>query len=301
MILSKEKLLEYNLAGLIPGPEENEDAFAERADYCLNLKNQIPQMLAHELPFSAKESQASEEVLKAGCEKAYHLYAIFPQWVPLFFSNYKLPFWQGGCAWIFQQKQDSPTSAFFQLRQKFLTSKNYLGLYDRDELIAHELSHVGRMMFEEPKFEEILAYRSSNSSLRKFLGPIIQSSYESTLFVLAISMLIAIDIFSITSHVNGISYLSFFLRSIVLGMIGFGLLRVCWRQRQFQTCLENIKNCLSDPKQAEAVIYRLTDKEIVNIGSMTPDQILHYADEQRAQNLRWILIHTAYFQSKNST
>lgn len=296
-MISEQKLIEYNHAGLIPGPEETEQAFSARASYCLDLKAQIPHMLDHELPFGPEEVHSSEEILKEGCEKADHLYDIYPTWVPLFFSNYKLSFWHGGCAWIFQQKQDSPTSAFFQLRHKFRTSKKYLGIYDRNELISHELSHVGRMLFEEPKFEEILAYGSSTSSFRRFFGPIVQSSYESTIFVLVLFFIIAMDFFSLFDGYSDLLHISFIGRLILLGMIVYGLARLCWRQRQFKACQSNLRKTLFDMHKADAVAYRLTDKEMIAFGRLLPDEIKRYAEEQKTKNLRWKTIYEAYFKN----
>lgn len=298
MNLSEQELMEYNRVGLIPGPAETEQEFLKRAAYCLDLKNQIPRMLAHELPFATEEIHSTEEILKAGCENARALYDIFPTWVPLFFSNYKLSFWHGGCAWIFQQTQNSPTSAFFQLRQNFRNSKKYLGIYDRDELISHELSHVGRMMFEESKFEEILAYRSSKSFFRRFFGPIVQSSYESTIFVLALFILIVLDFFVLTNGPIDSFNLIFMGRILVLCLIGYGIARLWLRQTQFKTCLKKLRKTLQDPHYADAVIYRLTDKEICSFSRQTPEEINHYADEQKTKTIRWKMIQDVYFKIK---
>lgn len=45
------------------------------------------------------------------------------------------------------------------------------------------------MMYEEPKFEEILAFDSSTSVFRRFFGPIVKSSYESSIFILILFLL----------------------------------------------------------------------------------------------------------------
>lgn len=297
MQLETAQLFEYNSLGLIPGPEESEEAFLKRAHYCLNLKAQIPEMLGHDLPFIVEE--AGEESLKEGCQETSFLYGISPSWVPLFYSNYKLPLWQGGCAWIFQQKQDSPTAAFFQLRQKFRTSKKYLGLYDRTELMSHELSHVGRMVFEEPKFEEILAYQSSKSSFRRFFGPIIQSSYESTIFVLLLFTLLFIDFFSLLQGTEN-SSLSFFAKTMLACFVLYGLGRLCIRQRQYKNCKRQLNKVLFDIRKSKAVTYRLTDKEIMSFGKFSPAEIKSYAEEQNTKNLRWKLINKAYFCNPSS-
>ncbi len=295
MNLSEKELLEYNIAGLIPGPSETEQAFFERADYCYHLKSQITEILPQKLLFSSEQSHL-DEILEEGCERARHFYDIYPTWVPLFFSNYRLPFWQGGCAWIFQQKEDSPTSAFFQIRQRFRNSKKYLGLYDRAELISHELSHVGRMKYEEPKYEEILAYRSSKSSFRRFFGPIIQSSYESTIFLLFLLLVLFLDFFTLNHGYENLAYLSLIGRLIILGMIGYGLIRLWCRQMRYKACLNNLRKIFFNVEKADAVIYRLTDKEIASFAQMTTEEIQHYADTEKTQTLRWKVIFEAYFK-----
>ena len=39
-LVNDSDLLKYNLEGIIPGPNENEEDFSVRADYCLNLQRQ---------------------------------------------------------------------------------------------------------------------------------------------------------------------------------------------------------------------------------------------------------------------
>lgn len=292
--MNTTELLKYNQAGLIPGPQETLEDFSKRASYCVDLKNQIPHMLAEELPFAKDEIHSSQQFMQKGCEEAKEIYDINPSWVPLFFSNYQLSFWQGGCAWIFQKSEDSPTSAFFQLRKNFRSHQTYLGIYNRDELITHELSHVGRMKFEEPKFEEILAYRSSSSFFRRFFGPIIQSSAESMLFMLGLLFLIFSDIFALsyeTSH-----HFSLIARLLVLGMILFGIIRVCYRQWQFRRCLHQLETTLNNSSMANAVIYRLRDHEIITFGKKSSDEIKQYAKEKINHSLRWKVIVDAYFK-----
>ena len=116
------------------------------------------------------------------------IYGFAPHWVPLFFSNYQLAPWHGGCAWIFQLNDNTPYAAFLQLRSAFRTQKRYLGMYERTELIAHEMAHIGRMMFEEPEFEEIIAFQSSTNRFRRFFGPLFRSSKESMLFVIVLGL-----------------------------------------------------------------------------------------------------------------
>ena len=99
------------------------------------------------------KDRAFQAILDEASFKTKELYGIQPTWTPLFFNNYQLAPWHGGCAWIFQLTENAPTAALLQLRAPFRHQPTYLNLYRRDELIAHELSHVGRMMYQEPQFE----------------------------------------------------------------------------------------------------------------------------------------------------
>lgn len=292
--MNDDELLKYNHLGLIPGPEENSEDFFKRAQYCFALRNSFQTKLLDNAPFS-EENRASDEILKAPFEKTKYLYDIAPAWIPVFFSNYKLSFWHGGCAWIFQENDNTPLGAFFQLRQAFKNSPTYLKIYKRDDLVAHELSHVGRMMFEEPRFEEILAYRSESSRFRRYFGPIMQSSWESALFVIFLFILVLLDL-SLYEILSPSLYQSLmWLKLVPFGMIVYASARLWRRQRQFKRCFQNLKTILDDEKNANAVIYRLTDQEIIDLSALSLKEMIIYVNEQKTKSLRWRLIHLAYF------
>lgn len=289
--LSEEKLLYLNSIGLIPGPEEGLEAFSRRVDYSLNLKESLPKELTDNL---SGEDLQKPDALSPACASLKKLYDCAPEWPPLFFSNFKLPFWQGGCAWIFQVKEDSPTSALIQLRRTFLRSPKYLGIYDRDELLAHELCHVGRMMFQEPKFEELLAYQTAKSSFRRWLGPLVESSMESALFLLVLFMLIVFDFFLIATNRSDAYFMALWLKVIPVAAIGLALIRLWKKQKTYAECVGNLSACVGADK-ARAVAFRLKDDEIVLFSMMGSEEIRGYAAEKMKDELRWQVIFKAYF------
>lgn len=284
------QLIEFNRQGLIPGPDENEEAFLKRAHYCLNLKSEIAEKL--ELPFSDRD-HAPEEVLQPALEKTRKEYDLAPTWIPLFFSNHHLLPWHGGCAWIFQANEESPTAAFLQLRRAFLNSEKYLGIYSRKELIAHELCHVGRMCFEEPRFEEIIAYRTSPSGLRRWLGAIAQSSWETMAFVLLLCLILAVDLYALAYDIPLESLA--WLKLLPIGLLGAGFFRLIKRQQQFDHCLANLQKFFKDPRKASAVIYRLTDREIISFSQQGIECFEDVINEKKGTSLRWRCIEKAYF------
>lgn len=292
--ISEEKLNEWNNLGLIPGPEESEDKFLERANYCLTLKKHLKERLGNEVPF-ATEAPARYQGLEEALLKTKKHYDIIPEWVPLFYSNYKLTPWHGGCAWIFQVTENAPKAALLQLRKAFQSSKHYLSIYHRDELVAHELSHVGRIAFEEPKFEEFLAYRSSGSLLRRWLGPIVQSALESLIFVLALILIFLLDIFLISIGNEELFLKAMWIKVIPLGMLVFALGRLSWRHYRFNNCFKHLLRILGSKKATNAVMYRLTDQEIIDFSRKDSMAVKEYINKHRERSLRWHLISKAYF------
>lgn len=290
--LTDDRLFQLNRLGIIPGPDELPADFIKRAEYCLGLKQELATSVNPHLPFEAENVQ-DPLILKEGCCQTGTLFDIAPVWIPVFFSNYQLSPWQGGCAWIFQAKHDSPAGALFQLREAFKKRKTYLKIYDRDELMAHELCHVGRMVFEEPAFEEFLAYQTSRSSFRRWFGPIVQSSTESMLFVLTLFLIFIADIAILATGSLLALKAALWLKLIPLALIIVGLLRLGWRHYLLARSLANLKTVLQDEQKARAVQYRLQDNEIKIFAHMAPAEIQKYVASQ--SSLRWDLIRKAYF------
>lgn len=284
-------LLAYNKEGLIPGPNESEEDFLVRTEACLDLKSLLSQE-ENLLPFKVELSQKPLEEASA---LTIPLFGIYPTWLPLFFSNYKLTPWHGGCAWIFQLKDDGPRLSFLQLRKSFATHKRFLKIYKRDELIAHEVAHVGRMMFDENSFEELIAYRSSSSSWSRWLGPLVQSAYEAAFFIMLILALLFLDLYLLMTE-NYETYFSMMaLKLIPAGLLLLAIARLCRRQHTFKKALANLQQALGSLETANHVIYRLTDEEIKLFSTMFSETILHYTKEQKTKSLRWRLIDLAYF------
>lgn len=291
-MLKDSQLIEWNSKGLIPGPMESEEDFTKRAVYCLELKERISKELQTDL---GEEASGNSSLLLSGIKKAKSIYGIEPLWIPIFFSNYRLSCWHGGCAWIFQMTENEPLGALLQLRQKFKASDTYLSLYHRDELIAHEMAHVGRMAFEEPRFEEFLAYKTSSSRFRRWFGPIIQSSVESMLLFILLGLIFFVDISLIAFGELDAYTTAMWLKLLPLCILSVGLFRLWTRHRILNLCLNNLTLCLCDKQKALEVAYRLCDAEIKAFSKMTCEAICKYAEENRKASLRWRMINKVYF------
>ncbi|KAF3363051.1 Uncharacterized protein PHSC3_000387 [Chlamydiales bacterium STE3] len=279
--------LPYNAMGFVPGPKETEEAFKARVAYCLNLKDQVFSQL-----FQKKDEAPTLSLANGVLKKTQFWYGIQPSWVQIIYSNEKLAYWHGGAAWIFQMEENSPTAAFLQLRSSFLTKEKYLGVLSTQELVVHELSHVGRMQFEEPKFEEMLAYRSSASWLARNLGPVVQSSKESLVFVLTLLMIIMVDIgFLIQGH-YALYQMAMWLKVIPFGLALAGFLRLYYKKKTLELCYEKLKQITCSEQKANALLYRLTDHEITTFAQLAPAMIKEFIAQQ--VELRWQVIRLAY-------
>lgn len=283
---SNSELMTYNKMGLIPGPDETEEDFLKRVQYCLNLKENLASHKDLELP--EEIDLLSKELSNEFTKITLPLFDITPTWIPIIFSNQKLTPWHGGCAWIFQLTEETPMAAFFQLRRHFKNNKRYLGIYDRSELLAHESAHVGRMMFEEPRFEEILAFRTSSSFFRRWFGPIVQAPWEGMLFLFSLFICIIMQFFLIAYDLPLLSSIGIWSIALPAGLLLVGLIRLVRRHQQFNACLSRLKKLSKNEKNANAIIFRLLDQEIEAFSSMSPEEIFNYSKSQKS--LRWKLI-----------
>lgn len=220
----------YFQRGLIPGPDEDEKTFLERVS---RLTAQSP---------NQEESHAITR----------HLFGFSVDWVPVFYSNQKLPFWEGAAIWI----GETPS---IQLRENFKKG-SYLG-YRREEVLAHEAVHAARVAFEEPRFEEILAYQTSKSRLRRWAGPLFRKPWESALFMVLLVL----------------AFLGYCW--IPLAVLGWLSVRLTWAQWTLQRCLKKLPLSL---------IVCLTDTEIRKFARLSLTDIQAYFEND--QTLRGSLI-----------
>lgn len=279
LYMDDAELIRLNALGLIPGPDEDESKFLERSHFCLGLKE-----LVWEGKLPDDRLEALDEVLTPAFALTEPLFGVCPSFIPVFFSNWKLLPWHGASAWIFQLEEEGPLGAVIQLRKGLRHQKRYLGLYNRDEMIAHEYAHAARMAFEEPKYEELLASRTSTSGLSRWIGPILQSSFESRLFVYTLLGLLLFDLyFAFTG--DWPLYLAFLpLKAIPLLMVLYGGVRLWIRKKRLRQAEKKLTDLVGKEK-APHVLFRLTDREIDFFAEASSEEARRYIDQELS--LRW--------------
>lgn len=274
-----------NKQGFIPGPSETEAEFFSRVAFCLSLEEKIAKSF---LPKGEKlfSNEAKTFLLKEPLLTLSNLYDIKPAFSPLFFSNWRLAPWHGGTAWIFQLEEQGPLGSLIQLRKAFYKKTSYLALYERDELLAHELCHVGRMAFDEKKYEELLAFRTSNRFFSRYFGPILQSAKESHLFIFVLVALLLLDLFLLFQGAYEIYLESMWLKFIPFGLIACALTRLSKRQNRLEKAHRQLKGLFTH--RAGAMLYRLKDQEIDLFAEKSEEEILSYIKKQNCFRWQWI-------------
>ncbi len=283
----------WNRQGFFPGLDESEAQFVARIDYCLHLKKNLD---FAEIPvLFENKNELSPHLLQEAWSVTEKLYGIYPQWVLVCCSNYQLMPWHGGCAWIFKTSDSAPLAAFIQLRGSFYKRSNYLGIYNRTEIVTHELAHIGRMAYPESKFEELFAYQTSKKWWRQALGPIVESARESVFFIITLSALVGVDLFLFIS----LEYLDFWhlfiwLHSIPFLLITLAGVRLAYRHYTYKKCLYKLNLLLEDKKKAKHLLYRLSDAEIVKFSHLSPQAIRTYINNASLKSFRWHFFQAIY-------
>jgi hypothetical protein len=257
-----DNLLSLNSRGIFPGPTECQKIFSARA--------------------KAIKSCSAEEALCWTKE----IFDAYPDWVELRYEAKGLLPWEGAATWI-EEDEEHGRCACIQLKASFL-----MRLYPQTEVIAHEMVHVMRLMFEENRFEEILAYRTSKNRFRRYFGPLFTRPVETKGFVL---LMTCSWVLYWTEFLGGFSLgAQYWLWSPMLPL-GWGIYRLVYSQKIFSKALKHLGKAIKQPKMSLAVALRLSDEEIELFARSSPDQILSFAEKKKQENLRWRQICNTYF------
>jgi hypothetical protein len=295
--VSDDTLLELNKHGFIPGPSETPYSFLMRVKKCLQFSNTVA-LTPTAFTLHKSSPHIPQNLTAPPLSVTKSLFDIAPEWVPSVYSNAGLSLWQGGVSSMSPVNTDSRSFfIYLQLRKSFSHSPRFLWLYHRDELLAHEYSHIGRMAFDENKYEEILAYKTSSSALRRTLGPLALSSPATFFFIFSLLLSLSFDTLFFFSEESLWYFLSLGIKLCIASGILFLLGKVFRRHSALSRCLLNLEELTGEKKSALAVAFRLTDEEILLFSHNPPHVIATYAGEQQRSSLRWRLICRAYLSA----
>ncbi|MGB7977808.1 MAG: hypothetical protein WCF19_01450 [Chlamydiales bacterium] len=224
--MTDRDLLALDNVGFIPGPGEIEGDFLERV-----------KRTRERFAKGGGIPQAHWDWVREYLDQMFH---VKPLYICAFYSDRRLAPWQGAAAWIEGRELRS-----IQLREG-LKRGSYLGLYTREEILAHEAVHAVRSGFDESRCEEFFAYMTSEKSWRRVLGPILRRPWEAWPFLATAGM--------------GIFWPAGYLGSAVWAAIGFG--RLIRQHLRLRRAAARILALTQDARIARAILFRLTDEEI---------------------------------------
>lgn len=297
-MISDEELINLDSRGLIPGPDENEEAFVKRIQMVEEFF-QSPQRFLEDSPFSFENPVAKHRTLWSRLQLK-EIFNIEPDWLPCYFDNKKLPFWQPAATWVLETKDKTTRLALIQLRKE-LKKGTYLRGYSQAEILAHEGAHAARMAFDEPVSEEIFSYLTSTSRLRRVWGPIMRSAFQARLFMIFITATLLSSAIFLLYPNPFFAFLIPLFMSFTVGWFSIGVLRLFFIRLRFNRAHQKLFKILKNKKITRSVLFRLTDHEIEEFSKLSPLKIMSYVEEKRTSSLRWRLIHLAYFSLKKST
>jgi hypothetical protein len=224
--MTDQELFALDKEGFLPGPGESEKDFLSRVE---GIRKKFAEGGWIPAPHWSWVN-----------ESLYEIFNVKPLYICAFYSNRSLAPWQAAASWIEGREVKA-----IQLREG-LRKGRYLGLYRREEILAHEAVHAIRSGFNEDRYEEFFAYMTSEKRWRRVLGPILQRPWEAWPFLLC--------------ALGGAVWPVCYLGAALWAAMGFvRLIRCHWRLRRAS---ERILERAGSARGARAVLFRLTDEEI---------------------------------------
>ena len=208
--------------GILASPGESEEAYYKRVER-----------------FQGKKT--------AGISSKYSelVFGFTPSWVEVSYSKDSLRLWEGG---YFCYDGDQ---CELVLHPALKNKDSLWGLYSKHEIISHEMVHAMRAPFDEPIFEEHLAYMTSKSTLRAFLGPLFRTPRESFLFL---SFTLLGTLLSLWTYVPTLALLGYSL---------YLLARLTCNNAHLKRAHKALSAHIQDEKRARSALLFLQDSEIL--------------------------------------
>ncbi len=285
----KEALLELDKMGLLLGPGETTAAYSER------LRGLQERMREMEKAFETKgeynfeglklraKDRISTSLLRESTVVTQKHYKFQIDWVPAFFINPSFSWLFGGCAYYFYPE----TFALMIIRSCFADQRKWF-IYDRNEILAHEMCHVARLPFFSTAYEERFAYRISESRFRCRFGGVFESPRDSFMLLGSTLLLLAAQVGQ-TMFRPELAIWPFW--SLVGGVAAFLLGRDGKRQKSFRQAEKNLQTVTANNGNHAPVLFRCTDEEIRETAQLKQsDKLRDWIRQKSEEELRWKVI-----------
>jgi hypothetical protein len=283
-------------AGLPAGAGEMFDAYKARLLNRQTVHARFEAELAERGELTVFESikvrssdRIPDEIIAEAAEITDRLYAFAVKSFPGFFLSKDVGLLWGGCL---IGDTETPLSLFL-IRSAFRTKKRFL-IYDRRELLAHELCHSARQELHDFALEEYFAYQTSPSRLRRYIGNCFIRQRDALFFTIPALLVLAAQIVQIALW-PGLPIWPFWLAAAVFP--GWLLLRNHLSRRQIAVARKNLERFgVSRPP---AVLFRTTSAEREAIAALkSPAEFTAFVAEKAKSEIRWQVIRYRFIQQK---
>ncbi len=292
-------LIELDDRGLIIGPNESTEDFAKRI---VTLRKNIielnDELISKDVvDFNGvqlrRDDRIPDEIFDEAASTTWDKFRFKIDWVPGFFTFQKMGALFAGCAMYSYED----FFAVFLVRQSFQKARKWF-LYTRDELMAHELTHVAHVGYLTPNYEEYLAFQTSESRFRRIIGGVFRTPKDTYLVLGAMfALLIAQFVMTFTLGPRPIWQLPtplFFLGAF--SVIGW-LFGCYFRNRgRFLKASENLKKTFKTAPLP--ILFRASEEEMRDIATLTGKDLRTWLKNRESESIRWQIIHKKLIKGK---
>jgi len=288
-------LVDLDRRGFIVGGDETAEQYGERL---ARLKTNIESM-EQELVDTGRyhlddvdvdaDARIPAELFADPAEETRELFDFAVDWVPGFFINPSFSWLFGGCAYYVYPE----FFALFIIRKSFADREKWL-IYDRNELLAHELCHVARIGMDSLFFEEHFAYMTARSGFRKAAGAVFRSPADSFALLGSTMLLLCAQLLHVIVFPSMVMWPFW---CAVAGVIAFLCLRHSRDCRTLRTAIGNLESFC--PGHGRAIAFRCTDDELFELAQMSGgDAVGEFVAACVGESLRWQVIRARFLEPR---
>lgn len=284
-------LARFDAAGILLGPGETGAQLADRVRHLAAHIAALRQELSRDgkADFQFTQFAAADEipppVFAAARARTEDLYGFSIDWVPGFYTQYRMGLLFAGCAYYSYDDY----FALFILRRSFQHRERWL-IYSRTELMAHELCHIAHLGLNSRHYEEILAYQTATSPFRRWVGGVLRTPRETTILMTTVLALLGAQILNLTFRAPERWHdfpmpQAFTLAALVIAGIVVQYLVALRRLRRAQAALARV----APRATARAILFRCTDADIAALAALPrqPAAVAAWLAQRHAAELRW--------------
>ena len=227
------------------------------------------------------KDQISREIMEEATERTREAYGFSVRWVPGFFPEREFGLFWGGCA-VWEEENPTPVIV---IRKNFRKKQKWF-IYDRTELISHELCHAARMPLMDGALEEHFAYGISQKWLRRAIGNCFQKDTDAIFFVIPAVILALVQSAITFLHLEQRFILPFWV--LALAWPVYLIVRNMIQTGNYKAAYKHLTQAgFSNPR---AILFRCVYEETCLFARTEPEELRKLLEEKAAQEFRWKVI-----------